>query len=228
MNILVQYFFRVILFLIGWNPVSNIIDTNRNYRVIFVFSHSTYFDVVFFLLYYLAYPDIFGHTHILINQRAYDKYLVLKYFKCLVPVPQLETTGNGTINALRDKFKNNTKFGIALSPKGTVLKREWKKGYYHLAKGLNCKLVCGGVDYRDHTIKMTPEPFDLRETEEETQKEILLLMSNVGPLYPEGELYTYQNSSNKAGFAVSLIPTNAKIMYYILALSPIIYSILSH
>jgi hypothetical protein len=165
---------KIILFCSGWKTsvTKSIKHLNSIDNAIIIYPHSSYFDYVFYSLYYYAYnlTDIYT----IMSERFIP---FPKLCPSLVPAPdynvrhymdkgvsrlkaiyyawrdkfrgqEIEQKYNKTnfVNYLTDHFKDR-KYKILISPTGSITSQKWKSGYYHLSKNLNVPIVVCGVDY---------------------------------------------------------------------------------
>lgn len=167
---------KIILFSIGWNISSGkdlkyITETNK---AILIFPHSSYYDYIFFSLYYYAYK--WEDTYTVMSERY---ILFPSLCKTLIPAPDYyvryyiekgcsrvmsvlyawsdkinnrevkrDYKKTSYVEFLKDYAKDMKKCKIIISPTGSVSDRKWKSGYYHIANGLNFPIVLCGVDYK--------------------------------------------------------------------------------
>jgi hypothetical protein len=167
-------------------------------------------------MYYIAYPEL-ENCYTLVNETAYKKHRVLQLFSCLISTPKLEETkGKGTVKTIALKLNKLDKYALLISPKGTVKKQDWRTGWFHLAKELDCKMICGGVDYDEHTIKVS-DIIDVTDIES-TRNTVLEKLTDVVPLYPENEHHLC-----RAHGPTSLVSSESKILFSCLSLIFISY-----
>ena len=57
-------------------------------------------------------------------------------------------------------IKAKDKFILAIAPEGTrSYVKDWKRGFYHIAKGAGIPIVIGQLDGKNKTIHLLKEPF---------------------------------------------------------------------
>jgi hypothetical protein len=149
---------------------------------------------------------------------------------------EYEKKDKSTVETISDilnseEYKNNI-FGI--SPEGTLKPKEWRSGFFYIAKKTNRPIIIGGIDYYNHIIgfcKDIPEII-IKDTDkyEDIKYEIQEKFSNskIYPLYPEmsypkiimnNEFYTtiidYIKVSNIFAYIISLYYTyNSPVFLY--------------
>lgn len=182
----------VILTSIGWSIPDECYYKNmfNEDRLVIVFSHTSYWDTVLFLLYTWLYPIYTDYIVSLINPTTFEKYGSILSKMGFIPATRLEDKGKGCVKNVIDKLKDKPKSHLMISPKGTLKKSEWRSGYYWIAKGLNAKVVVVGLDYQ----KKAPLFGAIHQTGNDLSKLEAKLKRDIGsitPLYPEQEYYCY-------------------------------------
>ena len=78
------------------------------------------------------------------------------------------------------------RFIFFVSPKGCISKREWRTGYYHIAKRLNAWIVPGGFDFeKKRFIHNDPFRIEDHHTYEYITAKTQDGLYHITPLYPE-------------------------------------------
>lgn len=81
------------------------------------------------------------------------------FFRMLGGFPVDRSKSNNTVSAIVEKFDSEENFKLGLSPEGTRKKvKEWKTGFYYIAKGANVPIVMATLDFENKYIKIS-EPF---------------------------------------------------------------------
>lgn len=165
---------KIILFCCGWKTsCNNSIYYLKNVdKAILIYPHSSYFDYIFYSLYYYAYnlSDIYtimserfipfpSLCPSLIPAPDYNvRYYIDKGYSRLKSIfyawsdkikgREEERIYNKTnfVNYLTEYFKDRN-YKILISPAGSINSKKWKSGYYHIAKNLNVNIIVCGVDY---------------------------------------------------------------------------------
>lgn len=187
---------KIILFCCGWNtsPNKSIKYLNNVDKAILIYPHSSYFDYVFYSLYYYAYnlKDIYtimterfipfpSLSPSLIPAPDYNvRYYADKGYSRLKSIcyawidkfrgQEIERTYNKTnfVTYLSDYFKDRN-YKILISPTGSISSQKWKSGYYHLANNLNVPILVCGVDYfkKDLVVINTLRAEDLHPSKDD-------------------------------------------------------------
>ena len=138
--------------------------------------------------------------------------------------------GTGMTSSLIEYMRKNPNKILMVSPEGSLSPREWKSGFFYIARELNLPIHVGGVDFVNHKLicnlekSIIPGPNDqFKEKLDELHE--MFINSEVHPLYPE--------KSNpvvlmKPGMIPRCIPLNRKIFIQVcfIAITGIIYSII--
>lgn len=180
---------RVILWLLGWSLFTpeQLYRVNYNPRTVLVFPHSSYVDFFFLLLYRAAHPCGLYHLRTLVKPQAFTYAgWFLRWIGC-VPASRLEERNSGSVNRIVEELKLSPRTILALSPKGTIYRREWRNGYYHIAQALKAPILVGGIDYETKLTYMGL-PLDSSLPEPEIRAQLFKELSQLVPLYPEHEV----------------------------------------
>jgi acyltransferase-like protein len=176
------------LSLLGWRPPSDsIIEKMRNNSLIIVITHTSIWDFVLFLLYKLMYQE-FGSKWTIVMKPQPFKYWgwFLRPIGC-IPATRSEDKGHGFVHKTIKGYQNKD-FQLVISPKGKMLKSEWRSGYYHLRRGLKANIVVAGLDYERKSLQMGPihSDADIKDLNETDLGDLLKTdMGSIVPLYPE-------------------------------------------
>lgn len=124
-------------FILGWEKLTHY-PTEKG---VIVFSHTSYWDLIVWLMY-------FKKTLFILIAPNYYNWATKWLYDALhcIPSTRIEKRNGGLISQLVHLFKNNES-SILLSPKGTVKKKAWRTGYYHLARELGVKIHPFIIDY---------------------------------------------------------------------------------
>lgn len=170
-----------LLWMIGWNPLTKQQKASKPHKSILIYTHTSYWDFVMFLLYMLAYPDMFGDLWALVKPQPF-RYAgwILRRLQCL-PATAREERGGGAISRLVEHLQSQPSFCFILSPKGSIENRPWRSGYRALANQCDCPIWTGGFDYEAKFIYLSPKTFLSDTSEEDLQSDL----GRVVPLHPE-------------------------------------------
>ena len=146
-----------LLYIFGWKPLSTetLFVLKKVKQGVVVFPHTSIWDGMIFGLYSLAYPSEFKHSYALIARR-YARYpfnYLLRKFR-FVSVDNVNK-GENQLQGLVDYFKNKP-FLLFMSPKGTILNRPWRKGFYIIAQKIDCPIYVAGLCYLERVARMFP------------------------------------------------------------------------
>lgn len=93
-------------------------------------------------------------------------------FRWLGGFPIDRSKSNNTVEFLKQKFKENPNFILAMSPEGTRQKvKNWKTGFYYVAKGAGVPVVKVALDFKNRKI-LIDQPFFLTKNIESDLKTI--------------------------------------------------------
>jgi hypothetical protein len=141
--------------LFGWNECT----TQPKEKCVFVFLHTSYWDMFIYMLYRIS---TYGYNTCVLVQPKLSKW----YYKPLTSVcrcifaPPNENKNSNSIQYIVDEVnKMNDMPQLCMSPKGTCSRREWRSGYYYIAKNMNCKIYPLSMNYSTRTV-VIGEPVD--------------------------------------------------------------------
>lgn len=78
---------------------------------------------------------------------------VIKWLGC---VPIDRSAANDVVQAMADAFAREERMILAIPPEGTrSAVREWKTGFYHIARAANVPLILSVLDYGTQTISLS-------------------------------------------------------------------------
>ncbi|MCJ7636569.1 MAG: hypothetical protein MUO21_03685, partial [Nitrososphaeraceae archaeon] len=153
--------------------------------------HTTYVDFYILLLYLCAYQKELGHLKTLIKPQPF-RYAG-RFLRWLggISATSINDKNGGAVDRIVNELSRFDKFGFLISPKGTIVKSQWRSGYYSIAKQLNLKykiyFIVAGADYEKKCIIASKQVlFDSDETiiREKLQKKL----SKIVPLVPSDEI----------------------------------------
>ena len=190
---IIQIFLRLIakltLFLLGWNYMKQkqFTQFHKYKRSVIIFSHTTYADFYLFILYFLAYPTEFKNVRVLVKPQPF-KYagFILRKFGC-IPSSVFEDRNSGSTIRITQELQKQKEFIFLLSPKGTIVKSEWRTGYYNIAVNLNAHLLVTGLDYEKKKIVIS-DGIKYDENKDDIERFLKKELSKIVPLYPDDEI----------------------------------------
>ena len=158
--------------ILGWETQPHYPDKKR----IIVFSHTSYWDVIVWLI---LFKKSSTNSFVLFDSRYYTWATKWLYdlLHC-IPSSRLENRDGGLIGKLVERFRHKNE-SICLSPKGTVKKKAWRTGYYHLARKLSVKIYPLIIDYEERKIWFG-EPCDPNNNTEPWCQEFLVNQFKTG------------------------------------------------
>lgn len=187
-----------LLRLAGWHPPSKECIDNLSKRGLIVFSHSTQMDY-FILLAYILWDDGFrsiSHRfRIMMRSDFFDIPIVgfiIKYFGGVQATPRSLRNGGGTTSVINNLNNENGGYTFLISPKGTIIKAEWRTGWYHIARGTESGIGVGGVDYyrKEPVVLKYYNWKDIKDIDyNDLQDMIKDDMKLISPLYPDDEIH---------------------------------------
>ena len=151
--------------LFGWSECTKFPDE----KCIIVFIHTSYWDIFTFFLYKISSYGVNLCT--LVQPKLSNWYYrPLTYLLDCIYAPPNENKNSNSIQNIVSELKKRTNPMLCMSPKGTCIKREWRTGYYYIAKQLECKIYPLFINYSTRTMTIG-EPVDpsIIDVEESTR-----------------------------------------------------------
>lgn len=187
-NFLLMAISRFILTIFGWDLLtdSQYQILNSQPRSVVVFSHSSYYDLIIFTLYGLAYPNRQHKLRTLITPNLYDWSPKLFDYCGGIVASRVEDK-NGLTGSIIDHLSQLDKFVFFISPKGTVRNTPWRTGYYHIAKELDVPIIVAGLDYEKQKVFVSL-PIYVNDSEPEIQKRCIERLKSIVPYNLHGEV----------------------------------------
>ena len=173
--------------LLGW-------DTNVSKKIIRIkkpfvacLSHTSKWELFIFSLY--KFNEKFQRGVIVMAPQYHamlGKYA--KYIDC-IPSTKLEDKNKGfvkkTANYLRE---NKDKYDwIIIAPEGSLKAKEWRSGYYWLAKELGWEIRVTGLDFENLNTWIS-KPISSKHSQKTVEKFLKRQMGKIVPLKPEGQI----------------------------------------
>ncbi|HSG44983.1 MAG TPA: lysophospholipid acyltransferase family protein [Anaerolineales bacterium] len=150
-----HYQARILMRLFGWRIDGNLPDIPK--YVLIGAPHTSNWDFVLFLGLmfslrvdgrYMAKAEIFRWP--LIGQ--------FFYYSGGYPVDRKKSTG--LVGQMAEAVKAEDKFILTIAPEGTRhYVSDWKRGFYHIAKGAEVPIVLAQVDGKNKAVHILKEPF---------------------------------------------------------------------
>lgn len=179
---------RGLLKLLGWQSFNHNNKLSEHKYIVCVFSHTSYYDFFIMLLYKYGYYDYFYNLTVVIRPDYFQYPLLGKFLKYIGGIEGSQTTckNGGKVNYIVDKIKENESSKFLICPKGTIVRGEWRTGYYHIAKTLNAPLCVVGLDYERKNVYIGDA---IPNTAGETtiKQQLYNELGQIVPLHPEQE-----------------------------------------
>lgn len=153
------------LSLLGWEPLDSrsryFLDQNP--RSILIFPHTSFYDFMLYIFYTQADPVLKKRCRVLINPYFTKKFQwFLQHFGSIESTRREEKHGGAT-KRICDELDKMDEFILLLSPKGSMENNhEWRSGFYHMARTLNCPVVPAGFDFERKRFVLN-EPFNVQD-----------------------------------------------------------------
>lgn len=147
---------------------------------VLVIGHSSYWDIFVIMIY--LYSRCFKNIYCIVQPKLSQWYYKpITYLVNVIIAPPIEKKNNNTTSKIVESFltKPSTKESprmLLISPKGTCNKREWRSGYYYMAKQLNYKIYPAFIDFSNREIRfgvpVNPENISLEDATINLQQQL--------------------------------------------------------
>ena len=155
---ILSYIFHILakffMWLAGWRVKGTLPDLPK--FVLIGAPHTSNWDFVFFL-------------GVILSLRANVRYMgkaelfvfpIGWLFRYLGGYPVDRKKSTGLVGQMVEAVKAEDNFILAIAPEGTRhYVSDWKRGFYHIAKGAGIPIVIGQLDGKNKTIRILKEPF---------------------------------------------------------------------
>lgn len=178
---------KCILFLTGWSPMSKsiIAKMERLDRAIFIFPHSSNWDFAMASLYAIAEPKVYKDIYAVVKPQPFETCLG-PFLKSagLIPATRREDSNAGFVPNVIKVLEKKKRFHLLISPRGSRDGKEWKSGYYWIARQMKIPIVVVGYDF-EYQIPVVDRVFyiDHYDTKENLEKDLKRTAGRIIPLH---------------------------------------------
>jgi len=163
--------------LFGWSEFDY---TSIQEPCVVVYAHTSYWDAFFYFLYRIS---SYGENFCVLVQPSISKWYFrpISLLLNMVFAPPNENKNSNSTKTITEIIRNMPSSKTSpkcfiLSPKGTCSKREWRSGYYYIAKELNYKIYPICIDYTERKCfvgkPVNPNEMSLEECSSNLQKQL--------------------------------------------------------
>lgn len=173
--------------MLGWeNLDQQHYDLAKRYkRSIIIYPHTSRADFLLYLAYYEKYNLLQSRAKVLVNPKFMERWGFLADAFGGVASTDINVKGGNAVERICEELSKHEEFMFFISPKGCLEKRDWRSGYYHIARRMNCPIAVGGFDYNKKRF-VVKEPFSVNDmTIEECQERCKRDFYDIAPHYPE-------------------------------------------
>lgn len=151
--------------LLGWQLIGKFPDVKK--CVVIVVPHTSWMD---FFLGLLIRRVLNIEIHFIGKQSLFEAPFGW-YFRWMGGTPVDRSRSGDTVKAVVRIFDKKNEFRLTLSPEGTRKKvREWKTGFYYIAKAANVPIVLVAFDYGNRCVKISKPQYPTNFMESDINK----------------------------------------------------------
>jgi len=186
----ISYLAFTILWVMGWSelPEKMIDKFKSNMRLVCVFSHTSAWDFYILSLYLLAYPEELKYVRFMMRPDFFDKPGGWILYKLgALPGTKITESNGGAVEKTAESLNKLDRFVFLISPKGSIMRREWKSGFYHIANQTNASLTVVGLDYVERCPVITKIQDDILN-KDTVIKKLQEDLSTIVPFYRDQEV----------------------------------------
>ncbi|NJC95294.1 MAG: glycerol acyltransferase [Anaerolineales bacterium] len=179
---------RIFMWLAGWRVDGRLPDLPK--YVLIGAPHTSNWDFVLFLglIFYL---------------RAEARYMAKAelfvfpigwFFRYCGGYPVDRKKSTGLVEQMVNAIKKEDKFILTIAPEGTRhYVSDWKRGFYHIAKGAGIPIVMAQVDGKHKTVHILKEPFHPTDDIEADMRAIKGVFEGVSGIKPRRKYITLES-----------------------------------
>ena len=201
---------RLFLNVMGFTIDPNFIESTKKQRI-GLFPHTSLIESVILSIALWA-TDSRGKVCFCVAQTYMDSSItgpILRYFGGFPVI-----TGSGITKSTIEYLKSHPDVSFAISPEGSLSPKEWKTGFFYIARELQIPIIILGIDFEKHIIRCRLEEEIIikpEETPETKLDDIKAMFSRSGiiPLFPENSNPRIDGSDGKI---TSYIPFQGKLV----------------
>ena len=218
-KVLAQILCRFIIFVLGWHSLDKQVVSRlqKNPRTVLVFSHTSYCDFYIMLLYKIAFSSDLYDVKVIVKPEPF-KYAG-PFLRALgaIPAGSVENKNSGTTQAIVEELRKYQHFCLLISPKGSIDKKPWRLGYYHIAKELQIPIMVVGLDYEKKKVWISLD-YIMDQDEEIIRKYLYKELAEIVPLFPADEVVEIRPHDQKkrnviSGWRLIIIFVVSSILY---------------
>jgi 1-acyl-sn-glycerol-3-phosphate acyltransferase len=124
------------------------------------------------ILYKLSYPNELNHVRTLVKPQPFEYAGWFLRKIGAIPSTRIEEKKGGAVTRIVNELKETPQCLFLISPKGTIIKSEWRSGYFVIAKELDAELIAISHNKGESVVK------EYLQTQ----------LSNIVPLFPDDEI----------------------------------------
>ena len=163
----------------GWKK--NITETHPQKCIICLAPHTSNWDFIVGQLYSHAEEMKFNF----LMKKEWFFWPLGSLFKKMGGIPVYRDKASSMTNRLAEIAKKNDYFRLVITPEGTRSPRkEWKRGFYYIAKGAGIPIVLAGIDFATKTITLGKAFYPTDDIEKD-MREIKLFYKDFKGYHPE-------------------------------------------
>lgn len=141
---------------LGWKdpPPESLKSLEKIPRAVIVFPHTSRWDTFTVYSYAFDYPELRGKFWIAMFDLPINRKFSI-FFQGIFNVLWVprDSKKGGFVQQVVNRLKDQKEFLLLISPEGACERKEWKSGYYHIARQLEVPIGVFGFDFAQHRIR---------------------------------------------------------------------------
>ena len=175
--------YKLIMKILGWKVDKNLPEEFKR-CVLIAAPHTSNWDLLYCLLSFKVLKINYKFT-IKKQWFRFPFNLIIKPLGGLPIDTKKKDKKINTVELMAEFFKKNKDFTMAITPEGTrSLRKEWKSGFYEVAKMANVPICLGYVDFKTKTAGVGGVIFP-KDKMKEDMKKIMDFYKTKTPKFPE-------------------------------------------
>lgn len=210
---------KVIIIILGYSIDQTFIESFSKQRI-WIFPHTSKFEAFLAMLAVMAIQKEDSFSFPCSKDYIETPIIgdIIKFFGGFPVIKSRVVEGNlvkgDMVKRIVRFLKKNPNKQFPISPEGGLASREWKSGFFYIAKETGLPISVGGIDFVNHTIKanINEEIYINEDDRYEDRIQEIKDMFAKSKIYPLYEDCSNPIVINNTGYKSTLLPMSRKII----------------